>query len=107
MDARSAPKWIRSRHLANEISDLLRDLWPSSHPAALPPPMEPESPSVPPDDRLGLDDVRVSRQPGQNRSSGTQRRRSALPRRGFSAVRWRTPSRWRRARLSMARARCD
>ena len=57
---------------------------------------------MPPDDRGRLTMISASFQRAQVRESNTQSPRSALVSRGRLAERCRTPSWWRRARISMA-----
>ena len=56
MDARRAPERVRLRHGANQGADRERHRGPTGTAAALPSPEATETPAVPRDDRLRLDD---------------------------------------------------
>lgn len=56
MDPGCAPSGILSRHLSNDLSNLLGRHRPTAARAGTPPPVEPEAGTAPAGDRLGLDD---------------------------------------------------
>jgi hypothetical protein len=58
-DSRDSPRHILARRLSNQPTDLRLDPWVTRLFPRLPSPTESESPPVPADDRLGLDDHEV------------------------------------------------
>ena len=65
MNARGTPEGILQGHLADQRPDLSRDFRPPWSWPAAPAPVEPPACSVPPDDRIGLDDGQVSAPVGE------------------------------------------
>src|SRR6266853_3351183 len=55
MKARRAPQTVGQAHLSDQATELHWNLWPTTTRARLPAPVQPESCSMPPDDRLWLD----------------------------------------------------
>ena len=56
MDPGSAPQWVRQAHGANQLANFERHLWSAAATSRLPSPEQAEPGTMPPNNRLRLDD---------------------------------------------------